>query len=178
MQGKEHPELSEADSDVIQFWEPKNGGYTHIITGAVVRGAPPLFSGGILADDMGLGKTLEMIALTLAEPAEKPTLIVAPLGVMSNWESQIAKHASPDPKVQALRYHGKGCEATIEELESSEIVITSYSILAKETKLQEVAWRRVILDEGHFIRNPGTQTAKAACKLEADSYWVCTGTPM
>lgn len=42
---------------------------------------------------MGLGKTLEMIALMVAETnhehGNKTTLIVAPLGVMSNWSGQV-----------------------------------------------------------------------------------------
>ena len=43
---------------------------------------------------MGLGKTLEMIALMVAETngqesSRKTTLIVAPLGVMSNWSGQV-----------------------------------------------------------------------------------------
>ena len=41
---------------------------------------------------MGLGKTLEMIALIVADLSSKAenktTLIVAPLGVMSNWSGQ------------------------------------------------------------------------------------------
>lgn len=41
---------------------------------------------------MGLGKTLEMIALIVSDlnskTAKRTTLIVAPLGVMSNWSGQ------------------------------------------------------------------------------------------
>lgn len=40
---------------------------------------------------MGLGKTLEMIALIVADnriSGNKTTLIVAPMGVMSNWTGQ------------------------------------------------------------------------------------------
>lgn len=41
---------------------------------------------------MGLGKTLEMIALIVSDLAsstnKKTTLIVAPLGIMSNWSGQ------------------------------------------------------------------------------------------
>lgn len=41
---------------------------------------------------MGLGKTLEMIALIVSDlpPSthKKTTLIVAPLGIMSNWSGQ------------------------------------------------------------------------------------------
>lgn len=43
---------------------------------------------------MGLGKTLEMIALIVADleiisSSNKTTLIIAPLGVMSNWSGQV-----------------------------------------------------------------------------------------
>jgi SWI/SNF-related matrix-associated actin-dependent regulator of chromatin subfamily A3 len=41
---------------------------------------------------MGLGKTLEMIALMVADSSSsttnQTTLIVAPLGIMSNWSGQ------------------------------------------------------------------------------------------
>ena len=39
-------------------------------------------------------------------------------------------------------------------------------------------WRRVILDEGHIIRNPQTKSALAALHLKAQSRWVLTGTPI
>lgn len=41
---------------------------------------------------MGLGKTLEMIALIVADnriSGNNTTLIVAPMGVMSNWTGQV-----------------------------------------------------------------------------------------
>lgn len=37
---------------------------------------------------------------------------------------------------------------------------------------------RVILDEGHNIRNRSTKTAKAVYNLDADRRWVLTGTPI
>lgn len=44
---------------------------------------------------MGLGKTLEMIALIVSDLAsstnKKTTLIVAPLGIMSNWSGQVRR---------------------------------------------------------------------------------------
>lgn len=180
MQEKEHPKFS--NGKVTQLWECKGGDYYHTLTGARSMVTPTLFSGGILADDMGLGKTLEMISLILDEPAGRPTLIVAPLGVMTNWEFELAKHVLPSTPVQYLRYHGEGCEVPVEELQGFEVVITSYSILSRESskshKLQQIEWRRIILDEGHVIRNANTQAAKAACSLKAQSTWACTGTPM
>lgn len=36
-------------------------------------------------------------------------------------------------------------------------------------------WRRIILDEGHGIRNPHSKAALAATGLLAHSRWVLTG---
>lgn len=54
--------------------------------------------GGLLADDMGLGKTyMTLVALgeylirqKIAGKTQKPLLVVAPLGLLENWEQEIA----------------------------------------------------------------------------------------
>ena len=91
---KEKPKLPAADSvDVVQLWKriPQNPKlFTNIATNFSTLEAPALSNGGILADDMGLGKTLEMISLIMSDPnASGPTLIIAPLGVLSNWTDQV-----------------------------------------------------------------------------------------
>ena len=41
-----------------------------------------------------------------------------------------------------------------------------------------VGWLRIVLDEGHIIRNPKTTGAQAVCRLSAQHRWVVTGTPV
>ena len=48
----------------------------------------------------------------------------------------------------------------------------------RATGLYSHGWRRVVLDEGHNIRNPQTKAAAAANALIARSRWVLTGTPI
>lgn len=133
---------------------------------------------------MGLGKTLQVISLILSGTGSGPTLIVAPVSVMSNWQQQFDAHVRKDKAPKIHIHHGS---AASEELSGYDIVITSYGKLAKERlettdsargPLMSVDWRRVVLDEGHIIRNAKTQAARAACQLKAASRWVLTGTPM
>lgn len=85
---------------------------------------------------------------------------------------------------RALRvhiYHGAE-RLTEKELKNYDVVITSYGTLTSDRNskgpLFTAKWARVILDEGHTIRNAKTQTALAACELNASVRWVLTGTPI
>lgn len=44
--------------------------------------------------------------------------------------------------------------------------------------LFDIKWDRVILDEGHVIRNHKTKISEAACKLMRRNCWILTGTPV
>ncbi|KAI4720343.1 hypothetical protein E4T48_03513 [Aureobasidium sp. EXF-10727] len=48
----------------------------------------------------------------------------------------------------------------------------------KRGPLHKHRFLRIVLDEGHQIANPETQTAQACFNLVADHKWVLTGTPM
>lgn len=41
-------------------------------------------------------------------------------------------------------------------------------------KLFQVALKRIILDEGHTIKNSKARISRAACALNAYARWVCT----
>lgn len=185
MHSKEKPQLPAVGSDTVtQLWRrDRKGRYWNVASDFITAKAPTLFSGGILADDMGLGKTLQIISLILTG-GPGSTLIVAPVSVMSNWEQQLRRHVKEEHQPSILVYHGAK-RGSYHNLLEYNVVITSYGTLAKElvdgnkTLLgQKKPWRRVVLDEGHTIRNVKTKVALAACELPAESRWVLTGTPM
>ncbi|KAI7216168.1 SNF2 family DNA-dependent ATPase domain-containing protein [Hortaea werneckii] len=188
--------------DTIQLWKRHESvdAFTNIASNYSTKEAPQLASGGILADDMGLGKTLEMISLIIAD-AEKfgrgSTLIVAPLSVMSNWSGQIAHHVHENMALKVYTYHGSGrVSMKAEDFAQYDVVVTTYQTLAMdymprgkgapkqpEKKLRanglySMDWRRVILDEGHAVRNPASKGAAAVTSLMSRSRWVLTGTPI
>ncbi|KAJ5908428.1 hypothetical protein N7495_001110 [Penicillium taxi] len=195
---QESPKLPEKGSDaVIQLWKRDGStNFTNVATNFTINTAPPLASGGILADDMGLGKTIQIISLILANPtpsstksdSSKTTLIIAPVGVMSNWRNQIQDHTRKETAPHILIYHGSAKKES-KNLANYDVVITSYGALAKAYKeykpekkptgdLFSIHWRRVVLDEGHVIRNPRAQASLAASSLQAESRWTLTGTPI
>ncbi|KAL2267834.1 hypothetical protein VTJ83DRAFT_5111 [Remersonia thermophila] len=183
LQAKEKPAFPEPGSaESVQLWKrDAKGRYVNIATNFTVASPPALLSGGILADDMGLGKTLQIISL-IVTGGKGSTLIVAPVSVMSNWEQQIKRHVHEEHAPTVLIYHGAGRQASARSLKTFGVVVTSYGTLSSESAangpLFKMDWRRVVLDEGHTIRNAKTKAAEAACGLKAQSRWVLTGTPI
>lgn len=186
MTSKENPKFpAKGSNDVVQLWRrDAKGRCWNIASDFATSSEPKLLSGGILADDMGLGKTLQIISLILTG-GSGTTLIVAPVSVMSNWDQQIKRHVKAEHTPSVFTYHGDK-KAAARELMKYDVVITSYGKLAREAESgvskvllsPSIEWRRVVLDEGHTIRNPRTKVATAACQIKAKSRWVLTGTPM
>ncbi|KAL2200230.1 RAD5-like protein [Corynascus similis CBS 632.67] len=180
---KENPTFPEPGSqESVQLWRRDiRGRYVNMATNFTVEQPPALLSGGILADDMGLGKTLQVISL-IVTGGKGSTLIVAPVGVMSNWEQQIRRHVHEKHLPNVLIYHGASRQTAAKPLKNFGVVVTSYGTLSSEASiggpLIKLNWRRVVLDEGHTIRNAKTKAAEAACMLNAQSRWVLTGTPI
>jgi Superfamily II DNA/RNA helicases, SNF2 family len=130
--------------------------------------------GGILADDMGLGKTAMLLAL-VAHDHEGPTLVVAPTSVVGNWEREAARF-TPDLRVTV--HHGGGRGDPKGTAANADIILTSYGVMRRDTRLSEIAWHRVILDEAQAIKNALTATAKTARALTARHHIAATGTPV
>ena len=71
------------------------------------------------------------------------------------------------------------------ELQGHDIVLTTYGTLQSEFNeaescgpLLKAKWLRVCLDEGHFIKNHLSKTAKAALRLDTERKWIISGTPI
>src|SRR6056300_1250576 len=131
--------------------------------------------GGFLCDEMGLGKSIQIISTILGN-SQKNTLIVVPKSIVTQWKNEFAKFA---PSLNVFIYDGPDRTKDPNDLLNSDVVITPYSLLAEDTKiLHRIRWGRIVLDEGHEIRNPSSSKFKAVCQLHADIRWILSGTPV
>lgn len=105
--------------------------------------------GGFLCDEMGLGKTIQM--LMLVKTLGGSTLVVTPKSVAHQWITEIKRF----------------------ELEES-VCVTTYQRIPEPG----VFFQRIILDEGHEVRNKGTKMHKSLKALKFHKCWIVTGTPV
>ena len=184
--------------------------YTGQISKELPRAAPDCL-GGILADEMGLGKTVMMISLILTHPytknddtifkrnaekkrklnpgalnsALKPagTLIVVPVTLLAQWESEFEVHCKPN-SIRVFVYYGGQRSQGKGDLGRYDVVLTTYGIISNEfassgnKELYKYEWFRVVLDEAHYIKGRTIQTAKAVYDLNAIHKWCLSGTPI
>lgn len=47
-----------------------------------------------------------------------------------------------------------------------------------KSPLYRLHWERIVLDEGHVIRNPSTHISQSVGRLQANHRWVVSGTPV
>ncbi len=123
--------------------------------------------GGLLADDMGLGKTLQALCAIRGR-----TLVVAPTSVLPNWIAEISKFR---PSLSACSYHGAGRKLDPD----ADVVLTTYALLRiDQDVLAAQRWDCVVLDEAQAIKNPDSQVARAAFRLDGAFKLALTGTPV
>ena len=139
--------------------------------------------GGCLADDMGLGKTIQVLAMLQhragGDAQGRPSLVVAPKSLVFNWVDE-ARRFTPDLRVlnhtgtdrdQAWMHDGVD--------RPFDVVVTTYGTMRNDiASLRGVEFDYVILDESQAIKNPESQSAKAARLLSATHRLAMTGTPV
>ncbi|XP_061173293.1 helicase-like transcription factor [Saccostrea echinata] len=112
----------------------------------------------------------------------KTTLIVAPVSVINVWETQIIEHVDKRYPLKTYTFHGRKRVEDESVLTQNDVVLTSYDTLRIDAKkgriLQEVKWFRVVLDEGHKIKNPSSKQTQAINSLQSQRRWILTGTPI
>ncbi|WP_026771502.1 DEAD/DEAH box helicase [Sediminibacillus sp. JSM 1682029] len=139
--------------------------------------------GGILADDMGLGKTVQAITFLLSEKRQnremqKPALIVCPSSVTHNWLHELKKFA-PGMRAMVLEGEKRRRKKMMEHVSDMDILIVSYPILRRDiTEVEKTVFHTVFYDEAQAFKNPVTQTARAAKRVQATHRFALTGTPM
>lgn len=69
---------------------------------------------------------------TDASDENRPTLIVCPLSVLSNWEIQLKQHLRPDFPISVYVYHGRNRSTDAAFLKQHDVVLTTYNILGNE----------------------------------------------
>jgi SNF2 family DNA or RNA helicase len=123
--------------------------------------------GALLADDMGLGKTVQALCAIRGK-----TLVVAPTSVVHNWSDEIRRFR---PGLTACVYHG--AKRTLDP--GADVTITSYALLRlDEAVLAASPWDTIVLDEAQLIKNPESQVAQAAFRLNARWRLTLSGTPV
>jgi len=135
--------------------------------------------GGILADDMGLGKTVQALALLAwraARDGRAPSLVVAPTSVALNWIREAERFV---PDLRPLLLHGIGRHERYEDVPDCDVVVTTYALLRRDvSRLRDIGFRYVILDEAQHIKNHAAATTAAAKSLRAEARLALTGTPV
>ncbi|CAH2601140.1 DEAD/DEAH box helicase [Rhodovastum atsumiense] len=135
---------------------------------------------GFLADDMGLGKTAQTIAHIVVEEAagrlDRPTLIVVPTSLVSNWTAELAKFA---PHLRVAVLHGLDRHERRDHLDGIHVVVTTYTVLARDIDaMQHLSWHLVVLDEAQAIKNPAAKATHAVCRLDTRHRLCLSGTPI
>jgi non-specific serine/threonine protein kinase len=146
--------------------------------------------GGCLADDMGLGKTITCLSYLLSlrngqggdeqsggeAHAKAPDLVVVPRSLVFNWQREAARFT---PSLKILVWDGATRSKDLTQFDGYDIVLTTYRLMLNEIEtLRGYRFHHAILDEAQAIKNPSSQTARAARLLNAEHRLTLTGTPV
>ena len=165
------------------------------LTAAYASGLP----GVLNADDMGLGKTLQALvfmSLYRERPTPaRPMLIVAPTGLLANWQREIDEHLQSGGLGTLLLAYGAGLKAIrtgggkdtdsgtplldYQRVSEADVVLTTYETQRDyQASFSMVRFSIVVFDEIQKVKNPKSLISRSATTLNADFKIGLSGTPV
>ena len=149
---------------------------------------------------MGLGKTFQALAflawikeqMQAGLIAKRPILIVAPVGLLRNWEAEHALHLSAPGLGDVVRAYGdhikflkkgshKQGNAGLDsaQISSADWVLANYEAISDyQLTFGAIKFACVVFDEAQKIKTPSARMTHAAKGLNTDFVLAMTGTPV
>jgi hypothetical protein len=156
--------------------------------------------GALLCDDMGLGKTYQALAfcqwlrelMDQGSVPRKPILIVAPVGLLRNWELESEEHLFAPGLGSLVRAYGthlrdlrrgRHIEGTASldtsRLAQADVVLANYEAVSDyQLSFGALPFCAVVFDEAQKIKSPHARMTSAAQGLNSDFFVAMTGTPV
>jgi len=152
--------------------------------------------GCILADEMGLGKTAQAINVleVVCEHVrpDLPTLVVAPLSTLVNWERECQTWI---PHLNVVVYSGTAkarseirekClwpkdeqSNTLSPGSRADVVLTTYEMVNfDKNALGKIEWSAVVVDEAHKLKNCEGKLFSELSLFKKQKTLLLTGTPL
>lgn len=159
----------------------------------------------ILADEMGLGKTIQTVCFLhqlrymATTNISGPFLIIAPLSLVDQWQSEVATWS---PDMNCVLLHGNLMaretiknnefyynEPFVSRAEAAalkkggvckfHVLLTTFEVAVKEIRaLSNIPWEVMVIDEAHKLKNPSSRLFSTLSTIEAHHTLLLTGTPL
>ncbi|KAL7674457.1 hypothetical protein ACOME3_000737 [Neoechinorhynchus agilis] len=142
---------------------------------------------GILADEMGLGKTLQTISLLgymkHVRKLPRPHLVIVPKSTLQNWMNEFKRWVPSLNVVCLVGYKDERAlilkKTILAHPHKWDVIVTQYeTVLSERCHLKKFAWRYLIIDEAHRIKNEDAKLSKAVRTLKSSNRLLLTGTPL
>ncbi|SDC45045.1 Helicase conserved C-terminal domain-containing protein [Variovorax sp. CF079] len=156
--------------------------------------------GALLCDDMGLGKTFQALAFCVwlrelmdaGALERRPLLLVAPVGLLRNWEAEIEEHLHSPGLGDIVRAYGDHLRALkrgrhvdgtagldMARLSGADVVLANYEAVSDyQLSFGAVPFAAVVLDEAQKIKSPSARMTHAVKALHSQFMLAMTGTPV
>ncbi|KAH3675427.1 hypothetical protein WICMUC_002716 [Wickerhamomyces mucosus] len=139
-------------------------------------------------------KDYDLERAKIEEYAYQTTLVVVPTSLLQQWQDEFLKANNDNSTIYV--YYGSDTTADLKDIIFSEkppmVLFTTYGTVQNEWTrfmatagdsapkkgLYSLKFFRVVLDEGHNIRNRMNKTTKACYDLRVSRKWLLTGTPI